>query len=101
MINQNKTTQKWVITAPNNACGTGAGGLQFANGKAECFDERIANWYKNRGYTVIVEAPKASGNAGKNQDNKEPENKEPEKEPNLPPDPDKTEDTKEPEKESV
>ncbi len=58
MSNKNKATQKWIITIGNGACGTGAGGLQFANGKAECFDGRIANWYENRGYTVTVETPK-------------------------------------------
>ena len=90
----NKNKQKWVITVPNGACGTGAGGLQFANGRAECFDERIANWYKSRGYSVTLEAPKSSANAGKNQDNKEQK-----KEPNS--QPDETKDPKEPNKESV
>ncbi len=34
-------------------CGIGAGGVQFANGKAEITSERMAEWFREHdGYTV-------------------------------------------------
>lgn len=45
----------FVIEVKNNAsyCGIGAGGVQFANGKAEIKSERMADWFREHdGYTV-------------------------------------------------
>lgn len=45
----------FVITVENNPsyCGIGAGGVQFANGKAEIKNKRMADWFKEHdGYTV-------------------------------------------------
>lgn len=41
----------------NNAfCGMGAGGIQFANGKAVGVSERMANWFReHKGYEVTAE----------------------------------------------
>lgn len=55
---------KYIIEVKNNPefCGIGAGGVQFANGKATIESERLANWFKEHpGYTVTKEgeAPKA------------------------------------------
>ena len=49
------TVKQWIVTVENNAkfCGKGAGGVQFANGKAEVDSERLAKWFKNhKGYKV-------------------------------------------------
>lgn len=36
-----------------NYCGEGAGGAQFAHGKATITNERLANWFKeHEGYNV-------------------------------------------------
>ena len=45
----------FVVSVDNNPnfCGEGAGGAQFAHGKATITSERLANWFKNhKGYTV-------------------------------------------------
>ena len=35
-------------------CGIGAGGVQFANGRAEITSKRMADWFKeHEGYNVI------------------------------------------------
>lgn len=50
-----KTVKQWIITVENNLkfCGKGAGGVQFANGKAEVTSERLAKWFKDhKGYKV-------------------------------------------------
>lgn len=41
-----------VETPVENFCGIGAGGVQFAYGKAEVHDGWVANWYKEHGYKV-------------------------------------------------
>jgi len=46
----------WTVSVNNNAdyCGIGAGGIQFANGKAEITSKRMADWFtEHDGYTVI------------------------------------------------
>ena len=46
----------WTVSVNNNAayCGIGAGGVQFANGKAEITSKRMADWFmEHDGYTVI------------------------------------------------
>lgn len=47
--------KKWVVTVKGNPnfVGKGAGGVQFANGKAEITSERLANWFReHKGYEV-------------------------------------------------
>ncbi len=46
----------WTVSVDNNTtyCGIGAGGVQFANGKAEITSKRMADWFmEHDGYTVI------------------------------------------------
>lgn len=48
----------WMITVKNNPkfCGIGAGGIQFANGKARVTSERMAEWFReHEGYEVSIE----------------------------------------------
>ena len=50
-----KTVKLYTVTVKNNSafCGKGAGGIQFANGKAENVSERMAQWFKEHsGYNV-------------------------------------------------
>jgi hypothetical protein len=50
-----KATKTYIVTVKNNStfCGVGAGGTQFAQGKAEVASERLANWFKEHpGYEV-------------------------------------------------
>lgn len=67
-----------VKTPIEDYCGIGAAGIQFAYGKAEVYDEWVAQWFKEHGYTVeevkeeteaVSEAPKTEakpkGNAKK------------------------------------
>lgn len=67
-----------VKTPIEDYCGIGAAGVQFAYGKAEVYDEWMAQWFKEHGYTVeevkeeteaVSEAPKTEakpkGNAKK------------------------------------
>lgn len=53
--NTQATEGLFVVSVKNNTsyCGVGAGGIQFANGKAEIKDSRMADWFKeHEGYTV-------------------------------------------------
>ena len=46
---------KYIVTVKNNPtfCGKGAGGVQFANGKADVDSDRMAQWFKDHpGYDV-------------------------------------------------
>lgn len=58
MAAQKKNTtkvKKWVVTVKDNPnfVGRGAGGIQFANGKAEVNSERMARWFREHpGYDV-------------------------------------------------
>ena len=50
-----KKAKTYIVKVKNNAnfCGKGAGGVQFANGKAENVSERMANWFREHpGYEV-------------------------------------------------
>lgn len=54
---EGKTSKEsvFVIEVKNNPtfCGVGAGGVQFANGKAEIISKRMADWFREHdGYTV-------------------------------------------------
>lgn len=63
---------KYIVTVKNNSnfCGKGAGGVQFANGKAEVDSDRMANWFKTHpGYIVEGgEKPAASLSGMKKED---------------------------------
>lgn len=67
-----------VKTPVKDYCGIGAAGIQFAYGEAEVYDEWVAQWFEEHGYTVeevkeeteaVSEAPKTEtkpkGNAKK------------------------------------
>ena len=50
-----KKIKTYIVTVKNNPkfCGKGAGGVQFANGKAEITSDRLADWFKKHpGYEV-------------------------------------------------
>lgn len=52
---EKKSAEKWTITVKNNPnfVGKGAGGVQFANGKAETPNKVLADWFKEHdGYEV-------------------------------------------------
>ena len=62
---------KYIVTVKNNPqfCGKGAGGVQFANGKAEIDSDRMANWFKNHpGYIVEGGEKPADTLSGMNKD---------------------------------
>lgn len=49
---------KWNVSVNENPsyCGIGAGGVQFANGKAEITSKRMADWFmEHDGYTVTAQ----------------------------------------------
>ncbi|MCB5504743.1 hypothetical protein LIP66_08885 [Coprococcus eutactus] len=49
---------KWIVSVNGNPsyCGIGAGGVQFANGKAEITSKRMADWFmEHDGYTVTAQ----------------------------------------------
>lgn len=47
----------FVIEVENNPsyCGIGAGGVQFANGKAEIISERMADWFREHDGYIVTE----------------------------------------------
>ena len=48
--------KSWIVSVINGStyCGIGAGGVQFANGRAEITSKRMADWFKeHKGYNVI------------------------------------------------
>ena len=50
-----KENKTYTVKVKNNPgfCGKGAGGVQFANGKAENVSERMARWFReHKGYEV-------------------------------------------------
>ena len=54
-VPKNKPAEKWTITVKNNPnfVGKGAGGVQFANGKAETPNKVLADWFRSHeGYEV-------------------------------------------------
>lgn len=56
-----------VETPVKNFCGVGAGGVQFAYGKAEVNEGWVLNWFKKHGYTV-TEKPAADPLSGMKKD---------------------------------
>lgn len=45
--------KKYIVETPvKNYCGIGAGGVQFAYGKAEVCEGTVLEWYKEHGYKV-------------------------------------------------
>lgn len=55
MARKAQIEKRYIVTVKNNPnfCGIGAGGTQFAQGKATITSERLANWFKeHRGYEV-------------------------------------------------
>ena len=49
------TVKKFIVEVEKNPnyCGEGAGGAQFAHGKATIDNERLANWFEaHKGYKV-------------------------------------------------
>ena len=55
---ETKTTAKaetkvYIVETPvKNFCGIGAGGVQFAYGKAEVHEGWVLDWYREHGYKV-------------------------------------------------
>lgn len=52
---EKKPAEKWTVTVKNNPdfVGKGAGGVQFANGRAETSSKVLANWFRSHeGYEV-------------------------------------------------
>ena len=52
---ESKKEKSYIVTVKNNPnfVGIGAGGVQFAQGKAEVKSERMANWFREHdGYEV-------------------------------------------------
>lgn len=50
-----EAVKTYIVTVENNPdyCGEGAGGAQFANGKATITNARLAEWFKaHKGYKV-------------------------------------------------
>ena len=50
-----------VETPVENFCGVGAGGVQFAYGKAEVNEGWVLNWFKKHGYKVTEKSAELSG----------------------------------------
>ena len=51
--NQVKEPKKYIVTTPvKNYCGIGAGGIQFAYGKAEVCEGTVLEWYREHDYGV-------------------------------------------------
>ena len=49
---KNKGMMYLVETPVENYCGVGAGGVQFAYGKAKVRESWVLDWYREHGYTV-------------------------------------------------
>lgn len=49
----NKPVKVYIVETPvKDFCGIGAGGVHFANGKAEVVEGRVLDWFKEHGYKV-------------------------------------------------
>ena len=58
---KNDKERSWIIKVEKNPdyCGVGAGGTQFANGRAVTTSKRMAEWFReHKGYTVTELAEK-------------------------------------------
>ena len=58
-------TKAYIVTVKNNPqfVGVGAGGVQFAQGKAEIKSERMAKWFKEHNGYDVKEVEGDSGSA--------------------------------------
>ncbi len=64
-----KKAQTYIVETPvKNYCGVGAGGVQFAYGKAEVQSGWVLNWYIEKGYKV---KPKVDPEEDKNNTSEE------------------------------
>lgn len=52
-----KKVKTYIVSVKENDkfCGVGAGGTQFANGKATVTSERLASWFKEHDGYVVTE----------------------------------------------
>lgn len=74
MAKKTNKTKRYVVTVKGNPdfCGKGAGGVQFANGKAVNVTARMAAWFKEHEGYVVEEIEEADApdtpDAGENAD---------------------------------
>lgn len=68
MAKKNEAKVYIVETPVKNFCGIGAGGVQFAYGKAEVNEGWILNWYREHGYKVT---PKGTAKSEKGEETTE------------------------------
>ena len=51
--NKEVKVKVYIVETPvKNYCGIGAGGVHFANGKAEVVEGVVLDWFKKKGYKV-------------------------------------------------
>jgi hypothetical protein len=59
--NKKDTGKTYIVETPvENFCGVGAGGVQFAYGKAEVNEGWVLEWYKKHGYKVTEKTEEAA-----------------------------------------
>lgn len=52
-----KEDKVFIVETPvENYCGIGAGGVQFAYGKAEVYEGWVLDWFREKGYKVTEKA---------------------------------------------
>lgn len=52
---ETKSSKVYIVETPvKNYCGVGAGGVQFAYGKAEVCEGWVLDWYKEHGYKITL-----------------------------------------------
>ena len=58
-----EAVKTYIVETPvKNFCGVGAGGVQFAYGKAEVNEGWVLNWYIKHGYKVTEKPTEAAEN---------------------------------------
>lgn len=62
--------KKYIVETPvKDFCGVGAGGIQFAYGKATVYKGHVLDWYRKHGYKVTeikeIKEPEAQGTKAK------------------------------------
>ena len=62
MATKKTEVKAYIVKVKNNDdfCGIGAGGAQFAQGKATITNERLANWFKEHDGYVVEEVKEAT-----------------------------------------
>lgn len=57
MAGKKAPVKAYIVTVNNNPnfCGIGAGGAQFAQGKATVTNERLANWFRGHECYTVTE----------------------------------------------